>query len=441
MQKLNIHSDRNSILNASQVGVEFEFYSNHGLEETRDMLKSLLGRDINLETKAHSDFQPDDKTFKIEPDMSGGKGLMELVTGAIPYRNARIMIIKMLAWIRENGYTTERSSIHLNLSFQKDYLEDKNTISKMNVLKFILEFNEDQVYKFFPDRKDSIYAKSIKWIMPKHESFYFNENSISHMNFTFPNTKYYGINFDKRIKNYLEFRYVGGKDYEKRQEDVLYLLDRFILQMWSSCSNSNFNEQNKIELKRILNKNLPFREMLVNYKNVNKYYPDIHVMVDLQESEPIINLQWERIKVKIVNMITLGGLVEGIINYDSDIGRIQVKDGKFLLCYELEEVDLIDCKVIGNVFKSDIYSSTVERSSIENCNLYQGTEVFDSKIKSSYVHGSCTAKNCYIFGRDGIFKGKAIGGIFREGMIDDNTRFDDTEVVVSKKIKSYNERN
>ena len=73
MQTLNKNSDRNSILNASQIGVEFEFYSNHDLEETRDMLKVLLGRDIRIETKAHSDFQPDEKTFKIEPDMSGVK--------------------------------------------------------------------------------------------------------------------------------------------------------------------------------------------------------------------------------------------------------------------------------------------------------------------------------------------------------------------------------
>ena len=85
MQTLNNNSDVNSILNASQIGVEFEFYSNHGLEETKGMLETLLGRAISLETKAHSDFQPDEKTFKMEPDMSGGKGLIELVTGAIPY--------------------------------------------------------------------------------------------------------------------------------------------------------------------------------------------------------------------------------------------------------------------------------------------------------------------------------------------------------------------
>jgi len=162
MQKLTYDSPRESILNAALMGVEFEFYSNIGLEETRKSLVKLLDRKIRLEDKAHSEFQPSAEEFKMEPDMSGGKGLIELVTGPIPYRNARIMVIKMLKWISENGYTTDRASIHINLSFDKEFLQDKDLLSKMNVLKFILEFDEKQVYKFFPNREKSAYAKSIK---------------------------------------------------------------------------------------------------------------------------------------------------------------------------------------------------------------------------------------------------------------------------------------
>jgi hypothetical protein len=200
MQKLNRDSSRISILNGSQIGVEFEFYSNLELEETQKSLSKLLNRKIRLEDKAHSDFQPSKDVFKMEPDMSGGKGLIELVTGPMPYRDARIVIIKMLGWIRENGYTSDRASIHLNMSFNPDYLEDKMMISKMNILKFILEFDEKRVYKYFPKRENSTYAKSIKWVMPKHEAFYYNDNLISSDNFTFANTKYYGINFEKAQK-------------------------------------------------------------------------------------------------------------------------------------------------------------------------------------------------------------------------------------------------
>ena len=65
MQKLNRDSSRISILNGSQIGVEFEFYSNLELEETQKSLSKLLNRKIRLEDKAHSDFQPSNEVFKM----------------------------------------------------------------------------------------------------------------------------------------------------------------------------------------------------------------------------------------------------------------------------------------------------------------------------------------------------------------------------------------
>jgi len=435
MQKLNKNSDRNSILNCALVGVEFEFYSNIGLEETQKSLSDLLGRPIRLETKAHSEFQPSADEFKMEPDMSGGAGLIELVTGPIPYRNGRIMIANMLKWIRENGYTNDRASIHINLSFDKKYLEDPDMVSKMNVLKFILDFNEQQIYKFFPNREKSVYAKSIKWVMPRDEAYFFDGSNISSMSYKFADTKYYGINFSKKEKNYLEFRYLGGADYEKKQDYIFYLSEMFLMQMWNSCNNPLFTEENKIELRRILNKNLPIIESLKDWKKIKEHWPEITLMVDLQEHPQIIQLQWAKIKKKVMDLIVNGGMTAGVINYDSDIGRVQIKDGKFGLCYLLQDYDFIDCELGGNIETSNFYGGKIKGANLIRCDFYRSANVIESKIESSFVHGSCEVTNCYVFGRDGVFKGKMIGGIFREGMITKDARFEDTEIVTSKKIK------
>lgn len=436
MQKLNKNSTREQLLNSALVGVEFEFYSNLELKETQKSLSELLGRKIQLEDKAHSDFQPDDKVFKMEPDMSGGKGLIELVTGAMPYRNTRIVIIKMLNWIKENGYTNDRASIHLNVSFDNQYLEDPTMISKMNTLKFILEFDEARIYKFFPNRENSTYAKSIKWIMPKREAYWFDEDHIEPNNFKFADTKYYGINFSKKEKNYLEFRYLGGENYHEKKEAILHLLDRFILQVWNSCNDPRFTPENRIELKRILNKNLPLVEMLRDYKKLNKYWPKINLLVDLQDNDQIIKVQWDRIKERVLNLIVDGSLEAGTINYDSDYSTIQVKDGVMNTAYNIDGFEFIDCEIRGNVMNASIYGGTVEGSMLTRCNVYQGAELKDSKVESCYIHGSITATNCFVFGRDGIFKGKMVGGIYREGFLGKEARIDDTtEVVVSKKIK------
>lgn len=435
MQKLTIDSPRESILNAALMGVEFEFYSNIDLEATKKSLAKLLDRKIRLEDKAHSDFQPSAEEFKMEPDMSGGKGLIELVTGPIPYRNARIVVIKMLKWISENGYTNDRASIHINLSFDKQYLEDKDLVSKMNVLKFILEFDEQQVYKFFPNREKSAYAKSIKWIMPKWEAFHFDANQIASNNFKFADTKYYGINFSKKEKNYLEFRYLGGDDYEKKSDDILYLTERFLMQMWKSCNDPRFTAENKIELQKILNKNKPVFDMLRDYTKISEHWPNIKILADLQEDPRIIRVHWDRFKMRVMDLIVNGSMEAGIINYDSDYGAMQVKDGKFPTVYLLENFEFIDCELAGNLTNCSFYNCKVTGSAVMLCSLYQGTEIKDSKVESSYTHGSCELTNCYVAGRDTMFKGKMIGGIFREGFIGDSARFDGTEVVVSKKIK------
>ena len=435
MQKLNIDSSRESILNAALMGVEFEFYSNIDLEATKKSLEQLLDRKIRLEDKAHSDFQPSAEEFKIEPDMSGGKGLMELVTGPIPYRNARIMVNKVLDWISKNGYTNDRASIHINLSFDKKFLEDKDLISKMNVLKFILEFDEKQIYKFFPNREDSAYAKSVKWVMPKWEAFHFDANQIASNNFKFADTKYYGINFSKKEKNYLEFRYLGGADYEKKTDNILYLTESFLLQMWNSCNDPRFTGENKIELQRILNKNKPVMDMLKDYSKVSENWPNIQILVDLQDNPTIIRVQWERFKNRVMDLIVNGSMTAGVINYDSDYGAVQVKDGKFPTVYLLENFEFIDCELAGNLTNSSFYGCEITGSAIMWGSLYKGTKVKDSKVESSYTHGSCELTNCYVAGRDTMFKGKMIGGIFREGFMTNNARFEDTEIVVSKKIK------
>ena len=273
------HKSKEDILQDSLVGIEFEFYSDKELEDIRGEISTLLGKKIRLEGKAHSDFVPTKDEYKLEPDMSGGKGLIELITAPIPYSVARNTIIKVLGWIQENGYTTSKSSIHLNLSFDPKKTGKSNLISKMDPLKFILGFNETEVYKLFSNRKDSVYAKSIKWIMPKIDHNYYEGQNINPHVFHFAVEKYYGVNFQKLQQGYLEFRYIGGKDYEKKTTNILYLLDRFVLQMWAIANQEKYTDLNLIELKRILNRNHKFTEILKDWRRLKDFYPEINLYV------------------------------------------------------------------------------------------------------------------------------------------------------------------
>lgn len=430
---MNNLNDANILQNAL-VGVEFEFYSNLPAQETADQIAKLLGKKIHIETKAHSDFEVTQDEFKIEPDMSGGAKLLELVTGALPYFAARLMIINVCKWIEENGYTNDRSSIHLNLSFDKSKIENKYRISKMNTLKFILDFNEEQVFKFFPKRENSAYAKSIKFVLPKEDTYFFDGKYINQQNFIYPDTKYYGINFEKRHKNYLEFRYVGGADWEKKTTTILHLVDSFLLQLWKSTENSDFSVLNAIELKKIISKNQRIIDARRDWKTIKDNWKHVKFTVDLNDNPKVVDLYWPSVKERVMKLFTHGTLSKGHINYDSDSGRIQVSGGKLEYCVDLHGYEFVGCFLRGEFSECDMYGCDIHGSDIHYCNFYSSTQLNSSKLDSSYVHGSCVARDCYVYGK-GVFKGTMHGGIFREGTYDKKlAKFNDVEIIKYKLI-------
>ena len=403
------------LLNA-RIGVEFEFYSDKSIKQTARELGSVLNKKIRIEDKAHSDFVPTEKEFKIEPDMSGGEKLMELVTGSLPYSAARLIIINTSLWIRENGYTNDRSSIHLNISFNDD-VAGKHRIEKMNVLKFILDFDESHVFDIFPKRENSTYAKSIKYIVPSEETFTWDGGNINSNNFIYPNSKYYGINFEKRIKNYLEFRYIGGKDWESKTDRILGLLDKFTVQLWNSTENTQFTELNRLELKRVLSDNSKIVEAKLNWKSIEKNWKNIQFTVDFHKDPAIIDLYWNKLKSRVIKLFTHGSLTKGHINYDSDTGKVQVQGGELSYCVALEGYDFVDCNIKGELMICDIFGGTIESSDIIDCNFYNHAKLKSSKLKSCYINKTVLLEDCYVFG-NGVMKGTMKNGIFREGRYD-----------------------
>ena len=116
----------NEQLNAihfSRIGFEFEFFSKNSVEDVKDTLTRSLDKRIRIEEKAHSDFIPTDKTFKLEPDNSGGSGMIELVTGPLPFTEAKLILAKTFKWLKENASTNDKCSIHINIAFDGRYSE------------------------------------------------------------------------------------------------------------------------------------------------------------------------------------------------------------------------------------------------------------------------------------------------------------------------------
>ena len=133
-----------------KVGMEFEFYTNKlSYYKLLEMLNHYLNPvKVHGFRRYHSSFTPDENNFKIEPDLSGGSNMVELVTGPMEFFTAKYYLLKILKFIQEYGYTTEKSSLHINISFNGD--RTKKKLTQLNVLKHILKTDEEEIYKVFP---------------------------------------------------------------------------------------------------------------------------------------------------------------------------------------------------------------------------------------------------------------------------------------------------
>jgi hypothetical protein len=414
-------------LQTAVVGFEFEFFSNHTYIKTMELLNLEFDPiEIWGFNQYHSDFPVSDKKFKIEPDYSGGSEMIELITGPINWVDARIILIKALAFIKKYGYTNEYCSIHINISFT-----DVN-VKELNPVKLILNFNEDFVYDKFPSRRSNIYARSIKWIVP-FEDWDDSEialNSIIQCVQIPDDTKYYGINIQKKWMGYLEYRYIGGTDYESKTDDILSLMDYFIIQTKKAVTEELLPEDN-IKLLSYLEDNINWFKQYKTYDDFLANIDGIRIEIDQETKYEAVHASWEKIKNKLFDIIkSCDSIKNAVINYNSTTNRVEIVDAIISNIHYLKSVDFINC----NIKECTLYDCHIVDTEIDGGHIYN-SKVFESKLNA------CKLSNCEATEWSELtkcmFDGGTIDcimkdGVFRSGEIGPNAQIDITVKMANK---------
>lgn len=406
------------ILKQAIVGFEFEFYlKDLSYYKTLELLNQHLSPvKVWGFRQYHSEFTPDNKNFKIEPDLSGGSNMVELVTGPMDYFEAKNYLIKIVKFIQEYGYTNEKSSIHFNISFQG---ESTKNLNDLNILKLILMMDEDEIYRVYPSRKGNVYSKSVKKIIPFKE-FDFNNVSIEIIKNTFrlPNDKYYGINFlhinNPKNTQRIEFRYIGGKDYENNTGQLIYFLDRFIIDTYNSIG-TTFNNDEKDELEEILKLNINSFKNLSKYDNFIVDFPTVTLQVDQNNLYDVVNAYYIRIYQKLFTIVdSTETLKDCIINYVTSTQRIEIVDTDIKLTQNVKDFDFINCRISDGIFEncnfvnSEVNNSQIVKSKLHGCDINK-TKVLNCNVEASNL------KDCFFM--NGYLNSDMIGGVFRSGKL------------------------
>ena len=321
-------------------------------------------------------------------------------------------MIKILKFIQNYGYTNEKSSIHFNLSFKGD----KN-LNDLNILKLILNTDEDEIYRFYPSRKGNIYAKSVKTIIPYKEYDFFNipistvKNSLR-----LPGDKYFGVNFlhinnDKKSQR-LEYRYIGGKDYEKNIGNLVYFMDRFVLDVFNSID-VPFNQTDANKLEEYLEANIG------KYKNFSKYdnfiveYPKIQIQVDQNYMYELVSAYFSRFYPQLFALIEgTDGLTDCIVNFVTSTQTLEVVDAKVKAILTLKDIEFVNCEILDGIFEecrfwgSRVDNSQISKSKLDNCDI-KNCKILSCRVEQSGL------ENCYFM--NGFLNGNMDGGVFRSG--------------------------
>jgi len=427
------------------IGFEFEFYTDRSYFKLLELLNNTLSPiKVSGFRKYHSRFKPDENNFKIEPDLSGGPELVELVTGPIPYVNAKIILLKILKVLDKYSRTDEKCSIHINISFENN--NDGKILENLNHLKLILEVDEELIYKYFPERENNIYSKSVKTLIP-FKGFHFSTNAVEILqnNIQLPDTKYYGINFKTIDKGRLEWRYIGGVNYHKKTSDILSLMDYFIAVTWN-CLNEKLNEEDLKKLQEYLVENINIFKTFSNYDDFISEFPTIDVQIDKMSEYGVIKGYYDTFYDEIYNMVrNIYNLKNCIINYDTEVNRLEVVDATFKTIFDLDNLDFIECSmnngrytscnfisselVSGTIHGGEIKDSNILNSKIENAKIDKDSEIVDSHFYQCFI--------------DGSVKGESVLRMCKIGpnaIIDDSVRivsdlnnYFNTEPVINKK--------
>jgi len=416
------------ILKHARIGFEFEFFTDRPYYKLLELLNRELDVKVSGYRVYHSSFTPEEKHWKIEPDLSLGYSGVELISGPIPYVNSKIYLLKVLKILQGSDFSTdEKCSIHVNISFDPE--TSPRVLDDLNKLKLILDVDENFIYKYFPERENNFYAKSVKKIIP-FKSFDFTNNAADILvnSLELPDTKYFGINLLNVFEGRLEYRYIGGADYQFKTGEILDLLDYFIQLTWLSID--KLDEEDIDKLKSYLSKNINQFKNFARLDNFIAQFPSIMIQVDMNPDLTILKTYYEQIYNELYEIITnIYNLNNCIINYDTENQQIEIIDATFKTIFDIKKVTFVDCIIEGGSFSNCTFvNCEIKNTHLNNCNI-DLCDVYKSKIESSKITSGSVLHDCYVF--NVLLDGEMKGGIFRSGKLGDNAILDSDVKIIT----------
>ena len=409
----------NKLIQASCfVNLDIEFYCKFSIKKVAEKFGIILKDKIEIVEE--DNFEPLKDKYYIVKSYGYGKERYRFYTKNLSYSKSRIVLISAFGVIKEFGYTDFTCIAKFDVMF--DPKISNLDLRKLNILKFILDFNEDMMFRFFPEQKNSVYVKSIKNVLPENK-FYRSENlNINNFNYILPNMKFYGVIFDDVKDGCVSFRYIGGEKYEYKVTEALDVVSLCIDFLSKSLFDSGYSEKNKADLKKMIKGSEKLLKAYESVQGFRESYPKIKLTIDLDTNEQILKSKYIKFRDDIFDLLSCSDITEGEINYDSALSKVQARNMKGRV-YEIYDWEFVECELsVGYAENCNFFECKLDNSSLNRSNVYRFSKVKKSKIKDTYINRTCEVIDSFISGETSTIDGQIIGGKIIGGRIGNHSR-------------------
>lgn len=324
-------------------------------------------------------------------------GRYKLETPFYDYTKSRVFLSSFLTYIANNEKTDDRCFLKTRVCFN----DQNDNLYKLNICKFILNFDEEKSYSLFPNRKKAIGGRSIEHIYPLSMDMQIDSLFGQYNEYANIDTRDYGVCFNELKDNVLVFQYIGGKGFENKLGEIEQLVDYYIINTYTSLVSPEFTQYDMDKLKKRSEKYKQTLESFSSYKDFKKRFSKINVLVDLYDIDGQENVWWNQLKERLYEIVlnVFGCSNEkATINYDTDEGMYQLKDVELETFSMVNNVDIIDSKMCGNFNSCNFYNTTLSNSTIDYSALLNESVVECSILRNTYVSEDVKCNDCTIWG-------------------------------------------
>lgn len=202
------------------------------LETVANDMSDKLGITIVKNNKPNR--EGDNWGLEIDTSLKSYKFGFELISPPITMPEFLDIAPKILGFINENGVTDKTTGFHAHIS-----IKGIDLLNNLNVVKLFLFNDEDLTYKYFDERRYAKHAKSIK---DKIQNLKLTKQDVYDImdidklkKMLKIRDRNYGINLDALEHNNIEYRYLGGTNYDKKWKEIRNLVLRYAFNLKVAC--------------------------------------------------------------------------------------------------------------------------------------------------------------------------------------------------------------